>query len=152
MTAQLGGAVMTDELPNAIERYHAALRAFARGDASVVKKDFSRADDIVLANPFGPAVVGWAAASEWMDFASSRFRDGDVPQFEELTRQASGDLVVLHETEHWQARVAGGSEVEGPWTLRVTTVFRREKGEWRIALRHADPIATVDPRGPLRGG
>ena len=140
---------MTDEVAGAIERYHAALRAFALGDASVIKKDFSQADDIVLANPFGPAVVGWAAASERLDFASSRFRDGDVPRFEELTRQASGDLVVLHETEHWQARVAGGSEVE-PWVLRVTTVFRRENGAWRIALRHADPIATAHPRGPLR--
>ena len=140
---------MTDEFAGAIDRYHAACRAFARGDASGVKKEFSQADDVVLANPFGPAVVGWTAASERLDFASSRMHDGDVPQFEELTRQASGDLVVLHETEHWQARVGDGSNVE-PFALRVTTVFRREDGEWRIALRHADPIATVDPRGPLR--
>lgn len=114
MMVGLRALVMTDDFASALERYHAALRAFARGDASVIKKDFSQADDIVLANPFGPAAVGWAAASEWMDFASSRFRDGDVPQFEELTRQSSGDLVVLHETEHWQARVGDGSKVEGP--------------------------------------
>jgi ketosteroid isomerase-like protein len=28
--------------------------------------------------------------------------------------------------------------------LRATTLWRRENGEWRIALRHADPV--TEPR------
>lgn len=110
---------------------------------------FSQADDVMLANPFGPAVVGWDAASERMDFASSRMHDGDVSAFEEVARYQSGDLVVLHETEHWTSRVADRAKVE-PFILRVTTTFRREDGEWKIVHRHADPIASVDPHGPLR--
>jgi ketosteroid isomerase-like protein len=27
-----------------------------------------------------------------------------------------------------------------PYTLRVTTVFRREDGEWRIVHRHGDSL------------
>jgi hypothetical protein len=29
--------------------------------------------------------------------------------------------------------------------------LRREDGGWRIVLRHADPIATADASGPMRG-
>jgi hypothetical protein len=27
------------------------------------------------------------------------------------------------------------------WTLRVTLVFRRDDGDWRLVHRHADPLA-----------
>jgi ketosteroid isomerase-like protein len=30
----------------------------------------------------------------------------------------------------------------GPYTLRVTTVFRREDGQWRIVHRHGDSLAS----------
>ncbi len=29
-----------------------------------------------------------------------------------------------------------------PYTLRATTVFRREAGEWKVVHRHADPVAS----------
>jgi ketosteroid isomerase-like protein len=140
-----------DDLAAVIERYHAAARTFARGEAGPIKDLFSRGGDVMLANPFGPAVVGWPATSDRLDFAVSRMHDGDVSRFEELARYASGDLVVLHETEYWRARVADRADVE-PFVLRVTTTFRREEGRWRIVHRHADPIATVDSHGPLRTG
>jgi ketosteroid isomerase-like protein len=144
-------AMTEDDLAAVIERYHAAARTFAGGDAGPIKELFSRAEDVMIANPFGPAVVGWPATSDRLDFAVSRMHDGDVSRFEELVRYASSDLVVLHETEHWRARVADRSDVE-PFVLRVTTTLRREDGRWRIVQRHADPIATIDPHGPLRTG
>jgi ketosteroid isomerase-like protein len=85
-----------------------------------------------------------------LDFASSRFRDGDVDPFEVLARFDSGEMVVVHALEDWRARVADRPDVE-PFRLRVTTVSRREHGGWRIVLRHADPIATADASGPMRG-
>jgi ketosteroid isomerase-like protein len=36
-----------------------------------------------------------------------------------------------------------------PYTLRVTHVYRREDGEWKIIHRHAD--APPAGRGPLTG-
>jgi hypothetical protein len=89
---------MPDNLDEVIAQYHAACTPFAKGDPTPVKELFSHADDVMLANPFGPAVRGWAAAAERLDFASSRMRDGEVTQFDELVRYGSGDLVVLHET------------------------------------------------------
>ena len=36
----------------------------------------------------------------------------------------------------------------GPYTLRVTHVYRREDGEWKIVHRHADSIRN-DQHPPL---
>jgi ketosteroid isomerase-like protein len=41
--------------------------------------------------------------------------------------------------------LGGRSELEA-FALRVTSIYRREDGQWRIVLRHADPI--VVPRPP----
>jgi ketosteroid isomerase-like protein len=141
---------MDEGLSAFLEQYHDAARRFARADPEGVKAIFSRGDDAVLANPFGPAVVGWDAVRPGLEFASSNLQDGDVLRFEVLARYESGDMVVVHTLEDWRARVPGRPEVE-PFRLRATSVLRRENGGWRIALRHADPIATADARGPMRG-
>jgi ketosteroid isomerase-like protein len=33
-----------------------------------------------------------------------------------------------------------GDAAPQAYELRVTTVFRREDGEWRVVHRHADPV------------
>jgi ketosteroid isomerase-like protein len=138
------------DLDEVIEWYHEALEKFSRGDPEPVKRQYSHRDDVLLANPFGPAVRGWDQASQALDYAASRFRDGAVTAFEEMARYGSADLVVIHEKEHWQARVGGGVELSR-FGLRVTSTFRREDGTWKLVHRHADPITTADPKGPLRG-
>jgi ketosteroid isomerase-like protein len=140
---------LSGSLDDFIEQYHQACVPFSRGESAPMKALFSRGDDVVLANPFGPAVSGWTAASDRLDFASSRLHDGDVTPFDEVVRYASGDLVVLHETEYWKSRVSDRGVVE-PWVLRVTTTFRRENGDWRVVHRHADPIASIDQRTVAR--
>lgn len=141
---------MDDKMSAFLQQYHDAARRFARADPEGVKAIFSRADDTVLANPFGPAIVGWDAVGPGLEFASSHLQDGDVPGFQVLARYESGDMVVLHTLEDWRARVPGRPDTE-PFQLRATSVLRRENGDWRIILRHADPIATTDAAGPMRG-
>lgn len=136
-------------LDDLIELTHAALGDFAKGDPAAVKLLFSHRDDVMLANPFGPAAAGWSAACEAMDFASSRFRDGHVRGVDRVARYETTDLAVIHETEHWQAKIAGREDLSD-FDLRVTTTFRVEDGAWKIVQRHADPIATFSADGPLR--
>jgi ketosteroid isomerase-like protein len=139
------------DFDTALAQYHDALDAFARGDSRNIKGLYSHRDDVVLANPFGPAVQGWADAEARLDFAVARFRDGECRSYESLYRLVSDDTAILHEVEHWTAKVSGRAEAI-PFTLRVTTVFRREDGTWLVVLRHADPISSTDENGPLRGG
>lgn len=59
------------------------------------------------------------------------------------------DLATILEIERWNARVGGRNEAAS-FELRVTTTFRREGETWKIGHRHADPITTPHPDGPLR--
>jgi len=137
-------------LQKVVEQYHLAVDEFSRGNPDPVKMVFSHRDDVTLANPFGPAVRGWKQVGEALDYASSRFRDGEVSRFERVAEYVTTDLASILEIERWKAKV-GGREEMAPFDLRVTSIFRREDDTWKLVHRHADPITTFDSAGPLRG-
>lgn len=132
------------DLEHTIRQFQQAAIEFAKGNPEPVKTIFSHRDDVVLANPFGPAVSGWSNVSAALDLASSRFRDGDVTAFERVASYLSDDLACIHEVERWRAKVAGGQDLAS-FDLRVTSTFRREDGEWKLVHRHADTITTTQP-------
>lgn len=137
------------DVDQTIERYHSALDSFALGDPEPVKALYGHQDDVTLANPFGPPVRGWANVADRLEYAASTFRDGRPIDFEKLALIVGTDVASLLEIERWEARVGGRYEIT-PFGLRVTSVFRRENGSWLLVHRHADPIVTADPDGPLR--
>ena len=137
-------------IEEAIKQYHAALDQFAKGNPEAVKAMFSHQEDVTLANPFGPAVRGWKEVSDALDFASSRFRDGEVADVESFARYLTADLASMFEIERWNAKV-GDREDVSPFELRVTSTFRLEVDGWKLVHRHADPITTPHADGPLRG-
>jgi ketosteroid isomerase-like protein len=139
-----------DTFEGVMERYRHAADEFSRGDPEPVKALWSHRDDVTLANPFGPPVRGWGQVAEALDDASSRMRDGAVADFEIIATYPTTDLVSVLAMERWKARVSGGEDV-APFDLRVTSTFRLEDGAWMLVHRHADPISTFDPSGPLRG-
>ena len=147
------GALMNpgDELEDVLEHYHGALDEFSRGDPEPVRAMYSHREEVTLANPFGPAVRGWDEVAARLDYASSRFRDGQVTGYERVAAYISDDLVCIVENEAWRARV-GDREAVAPFDLRVTSTFRREDGTWKLVHRHADPIKDTHPDGPLRSG
>jgi ketosteroid isomerase-like protein len=69
---------------------------------------------------------------------ASRFSGGTSYAFELVAAGASGDLAYTVGYERSEASVDGGP-VE-PKVLRVTHVYRREDGEWRIVHRHGDHL------------
>lgn len=137
-----------NDLEEIVQQYHTALDDLVRGKPEPMKALFSRADDVVLANPFGPAVQGWDKASAALDYASSRFKDGTAAGFERMASYVAADLATIYEVEQGKISVGGGPVTA--WVLRTTTTFRREDGTWKVVHRHADPIVTANPEGPLR--
>jgi ketosteroid isomerase-like protein len=69
---------------------------------------------------------------------ATRFSNLTDYRFELVAAGASGDLAYTLGYEHISFSM-DGAPVE-PWTLRVTHVYRREDGEWKIVHRHADHI------------
>lgn len=53
-----------------------------------------------------------------------------------------GDMAYTVGYEHTQASVNGQPRT---YTLRVTQVYRREGGEWKVVHRHADTVPSTDP-------
>jgi ketosteroid isomerase-like protein len=136
------------DLEEVIAQLRGAVNEFAKGNPEPAKALFSHRDDVMLANPFGPAVRGWDAVAAALDYAASRFSDGAVSGMERVVTYATDDLVVIHDIEHWKTRVGGGDLT--PFDLRVTSTLRREDGAWKFVHRHADPISTANTQGPLR--
>jgi ketosteroid isomerase-like protein len=74
-----------------------------------------------------------------MERAADYYLDGEAVEFEEIARYVTDDLACTVEVEHFMARLVG-TEERAPVTLRCTSLYRREDGEWKIVHRHADPI------------
>jgi ketosteroid isomerase-like protein len=127
-----------------LEEYHRAGREITNGNPDVYKSLYSRRDDVTLANPFGPPVRGWSEVSAALDRAAANYRDGEVVGFENVSTVAGEDLAYTVEIESYRARV-GGAEQMGPVAVRVTTLYRREDGVWKVVHRHADPITSARP-------
>jgi ketosteroid isomerase-like protein len=64
---------------------------------------------------------------------------------ENIARWVGADLACTVDVERHETRLEGQPEPV-TFTYRVTHVFRREEGGWRVVLRHADPLDTF--RGP----
>jgi ketosteroid isomerase-like protein len=124
--------------------YHRAGHEITNGNPEAYKHLYSRRDDVTLANPFGPPVRGWSEVSATLDAAAEKYRDGEVVGFENVSTGICSDLAYTVEVESYRARVGGAEEIAHV-AIRVTTIFRREEGTWKVVHRHADPITAPRP-------
>jgi len=127
-----------------LEEYHRAGTEITNGNPEVYKSLYSRRDDVTLANPFGPPARGWSEVSSTLDRAAAKYRNGESVGFENVSTVVTADLAYTVEIERYTARVGGAEEIT-PVALRVTTVYRREDGVWKVVHRHGDPITTPRP-------
>jgi ketosteroid isomerase-like protein len=133
-----------DDPDEVIEQSHLALGEIVKGNPEPLKMVYSHLEDVTLANPFGPPVRGWEQAAATVERAASNYRDGEVVGFENVAKYVTPELAYIVEVERYKAKVGGGEEL-APIALRVTSIFRREDGLWKIVHRHADPITTPQP-------
>ena len=133
-----------DDLDSAIEQSHAALAAILKGDPSVYKALYSDRDDVTLGNPFGPYARGRRKVEETLDRAASNYRDGESTGIELVAKYVSNDLACIVEVERGRSKVGGAKELASV-AVRVTSVFRFERGAWKLVHRHADPITAPRP-------
>jgi ketosteroid isomerase-like protein len=88
---------------------------------------------------------GWDEVSQLFRWLGSGFSDCSSYRFELVAAGVSGDLAYTVGYEH--TTVSWDGIPLDPYTLRVTHVYRREDGEWKIVHRHADSPRAG--RGPL---
>lgn len=120
-----------------LARADAAQLQLQNGRADPYKALWSASDDVTLSGGFGGQIEkGWAAVSTRLDWVGTQFSRG-TNRIHRVVEYASGDLGYLVQTEQLRYRdPAGGAETTRDY--RVTMVFRKESGEWRIVHRQAD--------------
>jgi ketosteroid isomerase-like protein len=112
--------------------------ALMKGDAVSYAAIIKHTKDFTLMQPFGGKIVhGFDPSPDHLAQLGSFFKNGDFRQ-EVVQSFISGDIAVLVVIEEQFVEV-GGLPMQD-WPLRVTLVFKRERGEWLLAHRHADPL------------
>jgi len=134
-------AEVDDFLGSVLPTVHEMEMALHNGDAGPRMANWSHNDPVTL---FGAVIMksGWSEIASTFDFLASRFSNGKAYEYEVIGAGASGDIAYIVGYEHTTASVAG-AEPEA-YDLRVTTIFRREDGKWKIVHRHADPMPESD--------
>jgi ketosteroid isomerase-like protein len=95
-------------------------------------------DGFILMEPFGgPSSQGFNVSEERLEALARTFRNGEAT-LELEQSYASNDMVVLVYIERQTGEVHGLPMQD--WSLRVTQVFQRQDGDWRLVHRHADPL------------
>lgn len=138
-SASAHGGTPAGEAAELARRSAEANAALLRGEIGRYRAMIPLTADFTLMSPFGGTPTHGSALTEERWEAIGRFfRNGTLEQ-ELVAAYASDDMAVLALIERCSGEVGGLPHQ--PWALRVTLVYRRENGEWRLAHRHADPLA-----------
>lgn len=138
---------MIDDRHQEFERFMQQRRevaaAYVDGDALPLAGISTRSDPASFFGPGGGVAQGAAHVLEVNDAGARHFAPGGHNELEVLHAQACGDLAYWVGIQRARVHVRGqAASVE--MALRVTEVFRREEGLWKLVHRHADGL--VDPQ------
>ena len=132
-----------------IERWSTAAQAYLDGDLRTYAQLAHHTADYTLIPPNGgDPRHGFDCSAEAVAWTAQTFRGGSV-DLEVFHSYGEGDLAVLVAVERQHAEV--GDLPAQEWSLRITLVFRREDGEWRLVHRHADPLTRPIEPGLFAG-
>jgi ketosteroid isomerase-like protein len=140
---ETGMGELEDFLTGMLDRQIAAETAIHNGDAEPRMALWSRYEPVTLLGAMGMSEAGWDKLSRTFRWVASRFSDCTAYSFELIAAGASGDLAYTVGFERADLSVDGGPPQSTK--LRVTHVYRRENGEWKIVHRHGDYVPLDEP-------
>lgn len=113
------------------------------GKPEKFKALWSQADDITLSGGFGGTIEkGWPAISKRLDWVGANFAKGKN-SIERIVANQIGKLGYVVQLEHLTF-VAPETGNDATRDYRVTMIFRREKGGWKVVHRQADSQLTKE--------
>ncbi len=130
---------LDDFLTTTLARQLAAEEALHNGDPAPRLAMWSTNDPVTVLGAMRNA-SGWDEVSQLFRWLGSRFSNCTAYRFDLVAAGVSGDLAYTVGYEH--TSVSWDGVPLAPYTLRVTHVYRRENGEWKIVHRHGDNLST----------
>ncbi|GHB79656.1 hypothetical protein GCM10010347_57690 [Streptomyces cirratus] len=133
---------MSDERDAFLEWARTRLRdaesAVHNGDAGPRFALWSRREPVSVMGAWMSA-VGYEQISELFHRLADSFSDCTAYAYEIVAADVVGDMA--YTTGYERTRVSVNGEPRR-YVLRVTQVYRREGGEWKVCHRHADTLET----------
>jgi ketosteroid isomerase-like protein len=135
---------MTDDaFIKTLEQETARQVAMYNGDPDPMIDYWADSDDITLFGGWGPIEKGHKPVTGTMRWVASRFTGADAVSLEHTVVASSGDLAYTVGFERSHVSIDGGPMRDV--VLRVTHIYRRIDGDWKLVHRHAD-FPPADPR------
>ena len=131
---------MDEEWIEFVMECQAALGELVEGRPEPFKALWSHADDVVIMGAFGGYERGWEEVGARLDWASKGIAATDR-SVENVVTVVNDDLAYTVDLEHMTRHIGEHAQ---PRTLRCTQAYRREEGEWKVVLRHADELPHKD--------
>jgi ketosteroid isomerase-like protein len=128
----------TEDFKQAINDFRYATQQCCNGNANPTKALWSHAADTTIMGGFRSYEHTWEQVGPRIEWAATRFLEGQA-SFEILAAGQDQNLGYTIWIERYHARLLGSDTIH-PFSLRVTHIYRREGGAWKIIHRHADAI------------
>jgi len=137
---------MSKEFKAFIEKRKKIALAYVNGDAGPLDAIATEQSPATFFGPMGGAVEGAEQVVSRYDSDAKSFGQGSETDLEILHASADGELGYWVGFQNAKARMKGKADPV-PMRLRVSEIFRKIDGEWRLVHRHADPLAEAGKPG-----
>ena len=123
-----------DEVRKASAQFYAALNSMMVGDAAPLAEVWSHGAEVSTMHPIGGRETGWDEVRGSFEGVAG-LASGGHAEIRDQSIHVTGDLAYEVGVEQGQATLAGEQiAIE----QRVTNVYRREAGEWKLVHHHTD--------------
>jgi ketosteroid isomerase-like protein len=114
-----------------------AAEAYTNGDFSPLATLIAHTGAASFHSPRGDTVTEADAVAERYRRDATSFQAGGQSRFEILQKASSGDIAFWTGFQVARVKLAGKSE-DVEMRIRITEIFRKINGEWKMIHRHAD--------------
>jgi ketosteroid isomerase-like protein len=123
-----------DEVRNASAQFYAALNQMLDGDAVPLAEIWSHSSNVTTMHPIGGRQTGWDEVRGSFEQVG-QLAAGGRAELTDWRIQVDGDMAYEVGVERGEAKLAGEQvAIE----QRVTNIYRREAGGWKIVHHHTD--------------
>ena len=123
----------------ASDKFYSALNRMSDGDAGPMGEIWSHSTTVTTMHPIGGREVGWDQVRGSWEQVAQLATQGQVRLSDQFI-QVAGDVAYELGVEHGQLML-GGQSVTGDY--RVTNIYRRESGAWKIVHHHTDAVQSM---------
>ena len=125
-----------DEVRQASEQYYAALSTLLSGDAGPLMQIWSHSPEVTTMNPYGGREVGWEQLQPVFERIAKLCQGSQASLWlQDRLIRVGGDLAYETGIESGEGIIMGKQTTINH---RVTNIYRREAGVWKMVHRHAD--------------